>query len=363
MPVPVTNSSVADITTFYLETFEKDWTDAVRPYQNHMVARELFTKRRIKGAPSERNTFNLKVKQSGNTKSSSLFSQDSINRVDLGIKGTTKWHLQNTHFVVDEREPAFMSGSATQILDYLKMQEADMYDGFFQQNEEWAWTLPAANNDGSVYDPLPLGFPYWLVQSPTAAFGFNGGTPLNYSDVAGVDTTMYPEFKNGTFTYNSIANGDFLKKCSEALNKCDFETPHPNDGENTPERKYGMSSSFTPWHDYQDVLYASNDNIGSDAGKYRGIPTNTVGMQYFMGVPWSWVAALGDPNSPAYDSNDPVYGINWDTFLVKTYGDLFMDRKEPIRLDQAHNTIVTWMDTGYQICCRSRRQNFVARRA
>ena len=357
-------SDVGDITTFYLENYMAgSWADAVRPYQYYTTARELFTKRRQKDAPSERMTFNLKVKEAENTVADSFFKADSLNRIDLGVKGTVKWHFQKTHFMVDKREPAMLSGSETQILNYLKMQESDMYDGFFKYNEDKCWTLPTAPNDGTAGDPLPFGIPYWVVQYTTsAAFSLTNATyPTNYTGgVAGLLPATYPGWNNGTATYASMSNSDFCKKLSEALNKCRFLPPKPGFGETVPTSNYALYSSYKPFQDYEDLLYASNDDIGTDMGKYRGgKPSNETGAHVFRGVRWEWVPALSEVGGDARDLREPVYGINWDTFQVKTYGDLFMDRSEPITLDSQHNTVVQWMDTGYQICCNSRRQNFV----
>jgi len=361
----VTASQVGDITNFYLENFMQDkWADAVRPYQQYITATELFTKRRERDDASERVSFNLKVNEADNTVADSFFKEDTINRVDLGIKGEVKWHFQKTHFSVDNREPAMLSGSKTRILRYLDMMKSDMYDGFFKKNENWLWSLPAAPNDGTAGDPLPLGIPYWIVQSATAAFGFNGQHPTNYSDVGNVSSITYDQWRNGTFTYASMSNADFCKKLSEALDKCDFDAPYPMAGEEVPSRNYGLYSTYKPFQDYQDLLYASNDDIGEDMGRYRGgRPQVGIGKQTFRGVPWCWVPALDKSTSPAYDSNNPVYGINWDTFSLRTYGDIFMRRAKAINLHNAHNTVVEWMDTGYQLCCRNRRSNFVGRAA
>lgn len=365
MPAVVTSSSVEDIVTFYLENFMANtWADASRDYQHFVTASEMFTSRRKRAPISEKMTFNLKVNSADNTVADALFEPDSLNRIDLGIKGELKWSLQKTHILVDEREPAMNSGSETQILDYLKMQESDMYDGFFKRNEDWFWTLPTYPNDGSSGSPLPFGLPYWLVQSSTAAFGFNGGAPSGYSSVGGVSPTTYPKWKNGTFTYTSVSNDDFCRKLSEAVDKCHFAPPKPM-GENVPSRsKYKLYSTYYVFQRYQDLLYSMNDNIGSDAGKYRGgSPSSQIGSQNFRGIPWEWVPALTEVGGTARDLNEPIYGVNWDTFEVKTYGDWFMKRGKPIRLDNAHNVLVTWMDTGLQYCCTNRRANFVGRAA
>ena len=366
-------SDVGDITTFYLENYmAKSWADAVRPYQTHICADELFTKRRKKGAPSEKMTFNLKIRQADNTTADSFFKADSLNRVDLGVKGEVKWHFQKTHFMVDKREPAMLSGSKVQILDYLKMQESDMYDGFFQQNEEWCWNVPTAPNTGSTGDPLPFGIPYWITQSTTDAFGFNGDYPIANHDtgydtntpVGGVSSDTYSKWKNGTGRYTD-GFADFAEcsqVMSEAMDKCHFKPPRGGFGETEPQRNYGLYSTYEPFHGYETLIFSSNDVIGRDMGKWStGKPANQLGTHVFRGIQWEWVPALTEAGGAARDLWEPIYGINWDTFDIYTYGDLFMDRSEPLTIDSQHNTIVQWMDTGYQICCKNRRENFVLR--
>jgi len=362
MVASVTATNVQDVVNFYLENFMANtWADAARPYQDYTTARELFTKRRKRGAPSEKMTFNLKVNSSDNTVPDSFFKADSLNRQDLGIKGEVKWSFQKTHFMVDAREPAMNSGSELEILDYMKMQESDMYDGFFEKNEEYFWTLPASPNDGTSGDPLPFGIPYWLVSSTTAEFNFNTSLPGSYANIGNVVPATYPKWANGAFAWNSVSNDDFCRKMSEAMDKCHFRPPAPK-GESVPSRSYGLYSTYAPYQAYQDLLFNINDDIGQDAGKYRGgRPTGDLGTQHFRGIPWTWVPAMSEVGGVARDLNESIYGINWDTVEVKSYGDWFMKRGSPIILDEAHNTIVQWMDTGYQIYCKSRRQNFVGR--
>ena len=68
---------------------------------------------------SEKVTWNVKTNSAGNTTADSFFSEDSLNRIDLGKKAELKWSYQKTHMVWDRREPALRSRSETQILDYM----------------------------------------------------------------------------------------------------------------------------------------------------------------------------------------------------------------------------------------------------
>jgi hypothetical protein len=356
-------SDVGDITTFYLENFmPKTWQDIARPRQFYAVT-ELLNKRRKMEPASEKTTWNLKVNSAANTTADSFFSEDSLNRIDLGIKAELKWSYQKTHMLWDRREPALRSSSETKILDYMDMQKTDMYDGFYEQNENWFWTLPTAPNDGSAGDPVPFGVPYYVTQSSTTAFGFNGDVPTNYTTVAGVSPTTYPKWKNGTFRYTSMNNGDFSKKLGEAMDKCQFGSPRPgSDNEEEPALDFELVSSYKPWQDYQDFLFESNDTTGMDAGKYRGgRPSYSMNYQMFRGVPWSWSPAISEVSGTARDLNEPVYGLNWSTWDVCSQNGLFMEQDEPIKLNNSHNTRVVWMDTALQYRCNNRRLNFVGR--
>lgn len=354
---------IADIGNAFLEDYRPDgkWYDAQRSYRQHIGTSELFS-RRVMGAAADTFTWPLKTSAADNTVVDGFFSKDTLNRVDLSSKASGRYSLQKSHYMWDKREPAFMNKNRLEIFNYLKMQESDCYDGFFEANENFIWTLPTAPNDGSAGDILPYAIPYFLVQSTTAAFDFNGGEATGYSLTVGLEKDANSSLRNGTFTYSSI--DDMEDKLNDALDLTNFKAPYKGSaalGEDVPEMNYGIYSSRKPYKDYQTLLYASNDNIGPDYGKFRNRITGGVGPQMYRGVPWTEVPALTLVGGTARDLNEPIYGIDWSTWEVRTYGDLFMKKDEVRTLDESHNTFVAWMDTGYQICCKSFRNNFVGR--
>ena len=364
----VTASDVRDITTAFVENYMQDkWSNVVREYQHHVTADELFTKRMKRGDPSEKITFNLKTDEADNTQADSFFKKDSLNRVDLFRKGEVKWSFQKTHFLVDAREPVLNSGNKNRIFDYYLGLKQDMMDGLFKANEGFTWTNPAYPNDGSSGDPVPWGIPHWLTTyTTTSDFGLNGGAPTGYAS-AGTDSrgnvsnTLVPNWKNATFAWTSMSNSSFCKKASEALNKCDFKAPKPSKEEiETSTSNFGMYSDYSPFEDYEDALYGSNESVGEDMGRFRGgKPSGQIGYHYFRGIPWRWVAALTN-DGDAQVSSPTVYFINWSTFVCEHYGDWFMKTGTPISLDEQHNTIVQWMDTGWQMYCTNLRANCAA---
>ncbi|GAF70098.1 unnamed protein product, partial [marine sediment metagenome] len=355
---------IRDITVAYLEDFDDGWANVVRKYQHHMTADELFTQRLTEGAPSEKMTFNVKTDEAANTVADTFFDADDLNRTDLFRKGEVKWHFQKTHFVVDRREPVLRSGDKTRIFNYFEGLKNDMYDGFFEQNEVWSWTNPTAPNDGTTGKPLPFGIPHWIVNdaniSTTVALTADTPTGTWSSGVGNITSANVPFWKNWQANYSSMDNDDFCKKLSSLMRKCHFKPPKPAKEENVANfDKFALYSDETPFEDYEDALYGSNENVGEDMGRWRGgKPSTEVGTHIFRGCKWRWVPALSEAGD-AQLSASAVYAINWETFKVNSYGDLFMDMDDPLVIDSQHNTLVQWMDTGWQMCCTNRRANGV----
>jgi hypothetical protein len=362
--VGLTTQDILDIGNAYLEDHDgpdAKLHDASRLYRKHIGTSELWARKKT-GAPADSFTWNIKTGSADNTQLDGLFSKDNLNRTDLTSKATGRYSMQKTHFLYDRREPAFMSGSKTQIYDYLKTQEWDMYDGFFEQNEEYVWTVPTAPNTGTTGDIAPYGIPSQIVQDTTQAFGFNGGDHSTYSDTFGLVKDNNVKLRNGTATYSSADQMEEV--LNDALDLCSFEPPYKGSsalGEDVPDMNYGLYSSRKPYKDYQTLLYASNDNIGADMGKYRNRATGGAGPQQYRGVPWYEVPALSLVGGAVRDLNEPIYGLDWSTWEIRTYGGMFMQKDEVIKLNDSHNTFVCWMDTGYQMICKSFRNNFVLR--
>ena len=357
-----TASNIRDITNAFLEANMKDeWGNVARTYQHHVTADELFTKRMKTGAPSEKVTFNLKTDEADNTTPDSFFNADSLNRTDLFRKGEVKWSFQKTHFMVDRREPVLMTGKREQLFDYYNGLKSDMYDGFFKQNEIYMWTNPTAPNDGTAGHPLPYGVPHWIVSDNniSTTVALTGDTPTGYSTVANVSSSNVANWKNWQVNWSAMDNSDFCRKLETMLLNCNFRPPKPVKEEKVPDmgtlKMYSDRDSFL---DYGDALYGSNENVGKDMARFRGgKPSDKVGVHYYNGIEWVYVPALTTGDAAA--AAQTVYLINWSTFQAETYGDLFMSVDEPLTIDSQHNTIATWMDSGWQMYCCNRRANGV----
>ncbi len=360
--------SILDLTIAYIDdNMPNTWHDAARLYTKSIFATYFLQKSRIKRrTPSEKYTFNLKVGKSRGTRPTGFFDTLAPPRTDLAKKGEVGWTWQDSSFVIDIREPCWNGqGKELEQFDYLEMQEQDLMDGFFEQNDEWLLSLPAGPNDGSDGHPVPFGLPYILTPSTTAAFGFNGGLPSGYTSKFGIDVSndRYKGYRNGTFTMSAITDMDGLIKMETANKKCNWKSYKKVSPETEPgeaESDYLIISHEDWYFDYSKYLKTHNDEVGMDGGKYSS-GRKALDSHIFQGIEWIYAEQFSDDDSTAYDTTKPMYGVNLSTFEINTYGDWWMKRKKPVFQSDAPNVAVIVMDTGFSISAPAVRNSWRAR--
>ncbi len=371
MSQAIYNQNVADAVLAFHKTYLTDknkiW-NLGRDFRNYYFGK-LETER-MKTRSKDGKSFHIPYLMNGysNVQLDSFFNPDSLNRQDLGEEATVYWSMQKTHFAVDRREPGWGSNaSPSMIYNYLELQSVNMMDKFYDANERFIWTLPTDPNDGSAGQVAPWGIPYWVVQRKPAAVGPNGGTPCSYTNVAGLRRTTYPKQRNYTATSAAMSHADFVKKAAEMIDMMLWKPARTSSMEQAANYRFEMVSGYQPFQQYQDLVTASNDNLGFDMGKYRGdVP---YGTQIFRGVVWSWTDALTSATLPdgttnaAFDSKHPVYLLDWSTWELVGADGWYKKINEPITLDNPHNTVVVNMDTIYNLFCHNPRANGVIRTA
>lgn len=356
---------ILDIGNAYIEDFmPKTWYDAARKYTKSIFATYFLQKGRVKRkTPSEKGTFNIKVGRNEGTRATGFFDKLAPPRTDLFKKGEFYWTWQDSSFLLDIREPSFQrQGAELEQFDYLKGQEQDMFDGFFEKNDEWILSLAAAPNDGEDGHPVPWGLPYMITPSTTAEVGRNGQNPSTYDDKYGIDTSLekYKGYRNTTFTLSAISDTDGLAKMEKAMRRCDFKSYKKVSPESEPTCDFLILSHPDWFYDYSTYLKTHNDNVQRDGGRYAAGKSSLAGHVY-QGVDWIEVEQFADDESLAYDATKPIYGLDLSTIEICTYGDWFMKKKKAIMQTDAPNTAAIVMDSGYNIVLRSARSNFRGR--
>src|SRR3990167_11460855 len=120
----------------------------------------------------------LHVKKNSSFQDSELFGIDAPERTNLLTTATEPWTKSTVNFAYDIDEEAFMGDEWQIIVDYLDVQNHAMYMEWYEKMDTRMWLAPTSS---SAESRRPLGIPYWIQKSSTAAFGFNGGDPPGFA--------------------------------------------------------------------------------------------------------------------------------------------------------------------------------------
>ena len=356
----LTAEQINDVIVAYHDAQDKDkWNNASRKYQRCPTYAE-FSARRETGDAAPTFSWNVATGTYDNVEYDSLYGKDSLNRENVFEKATSRYSMQKTHYLVDRREPAMRSNSPSRMFNYIDGHRAVMYDNFIERNEEFLWKNPTNPNDGTAGDVEVFGiFHYLTLTNATSTFGFNGGEAAGYNATAGLVKDDNENLRNGNGTFNSIDELDDL--LNDALDLSYFNPPYKGSaalGEITPNMDYRLWSTRKWYTAYSKYLYTMNDNIGRDAGKFRGELTKEGGVMHYRGVPWTWIPAISKVGGAVRDLNESVCGLDLSTWSMMDYDGMWMDLDESRPVDDAHNVYKTFMDTGYQLVCKNFRGNF-----
>lgn len=363
----VNPEDIPDVVTAYLAAVNpQEYADVARNRQSSIFADMFVSNPIVEKKEKKASTYRVEFmnKRYNNNRAKNIDTPDSPNRGTLHTYGSVNMTFQDTHMIVNKLEPAFTAGSEQEVVNYLDLHLANMYDAFFEWNDDRLFQLPTAPNDDV---PVFWSIPYYVVPYTTGdvGFGFNGGNPSGYSDVATLDrsTAANAGLKNGTGEFTTVDQMDFCRIGAEAFQKCRFKPYYSvakdRAKEKVPENRFHFFSDFTLWQEYQDIAYTSNDNIGTDQGKYRGGATGKANI--FMNANWDWVPdRLESGSETAVIGTRYFYGLDLSTWEMHHYGDWFMRfEKNAIRLEDSHNMLISWMDTAFQLFCNNPRHNFV----
>lgn len=334
-----------DFVELTLNRFKKDeWIDISMPLQEYKFAGRVFSAKKRAERGGVRLDWKLRHKNQGTAKHSGLFAVDDTNRVNVMTKGLMEWSKQTVNYIYDVDEDAFQSGPET-IIREMQLHEQGLYNDFFALMEDAMWTAPAS----SALDPMPpSGIPFWLQKN--ASLGFNGGDPAGWSSGAGsIATATFPRWKNYSGTYVQVSREDLVEK---VVNACDFTYF-------TPVRSYAEIGGGKPDYEFCTVhsvlatmrrtLQASNDNLGVDVARYaEGV--------LMKSIPVTWVPALTETTSNAYDSQAPFYGINWKKFEYFFKSGRNMTKHPPKMAGNQHTVRERHMDNWGNFVCYDRRQ-------
>ena len=343
---------IDDFVELTLNRFEYDaWTDLSLEYPEYIYP-ELMRQFRKNEEGGPHIQFEVKVRNSGNWRQTGLYAPDQTDVRDVMINGKVPWKMQTGNFSYDIYEDAFQSNNYQTIVKLLRVREHDMLTSGVEHNEEQIWSAP----DGPTDELNTWGIPAWIVMSPTVNGGLQqgahvGGNPAAFpTGIAGINSDVYPRWRNWAFGYRKVTRDDFVKKAKRAQRYTRFRAPIRHKSTDMGMPKHCAYTTLNVVEELEELAEDRNDNLGKDVARY--MDEVTVG-----GVPYKHVFHLTETAV-----NDPVYGMNWQKIRPVVKRGCFEKRHKPERSAKQHTVREVHMDSFWNLICKDRRSLYGAER-
>ena len=337
----------ADLLTTTLEHLETStWADIVVDNQRHIAMPKVLRDKRVMWGSGHGHQFNVRLFSNNAARNVRLNEVDNPTTADTQKTGSVPWRHSECHWALEERIIA-MNRAPSRLVSLLQSSEVDAMTDLAELMETNFWSKPASSTD----ELKPYGVPYWITTTGySTTGGFNGGRPVGFTDVGGLDPNTYSRWKNWTTQYVNVSKADLVRKWREAAVKTEFRPPVEGPFSNMAS-DYGFFTDYTVLGTLEELLESQNDNLGNDVASKDG-------MTVFRRIPVEWVPWF-DNNSGTTDTTNPIYGINWSVFKCAFLSGEYMRKTDVAPHPLHHRTLTQYTDCTYQFVCNDRRRNFV----
>lgn len=330
--------------------------DISLPLQEYKYASRLFEGDLKKEVMSTSQCkWKIKVRTNDNFQVVGLYHRDSSNRVNVLDEGSLKWGLTTNNYHYDIDEEIFQTGGK-QIYDYLESLERDLMTSFYSGMEDIMFGAGPSSSTQSPFPPVSL--LYWITSTSdsttenNATEGFTGAAPVGWSDVGGISTTTYDQWKNRSFPYVTFDRDDAIEKTIRSMDLCEFKPPVERpDIVQQARPNWELLTTYSRIATARRLLQLGNDNIGNDLAAHSG----TVMIR---GVPMDWVPAWTNSASVNARTDGIILGVNWNTFRAYRAAGRVMRKNKAFQHPEMSKVRVRTMDDSVQIVCFNRRANF-----
>lgn len=278
---------------------------------------------------------------SGAARHVGLLDPDVVNISDVLVQMNVPWRQCKTSWGFIFQETLMNRGEAM-VTNIIKPRRIDAMISLVEEFENKAWAAPSSSSDKTN----PYGLPYWVVKNATT--GFNGGAPSGWTDVAGVNLTTTPTFKNYTAAYTAVSKPDLVKKMRTAKRAIGFKSPvDVNDYRSGKGERFKIYVNESVFTQFEDIGESQNENLGRDIASIEGFDLS------FRGHSIRWVPKLDA------DTTNPVYMIDHSTFYPVCLKGDWMRESDAMRSPDNHDVYQIFLDNSYNYICVDRRRNAV----
>jgi len=359
----VTPQDVADLVASILPDLDRmNWEQIAQPLQDYEMMSHWLKDDKIVFGDGIAIRKNLLTQLSGQAAShTGMTDTDDVDIPDLMDDIIVPWRHAQTKWGYHYQTDILMNRGQSRINDTVKPRRQAAMIELAGELEKKAWQVP------STTDKLnPYGLPYWVVYNATT--GFNGGYPTGpdgvaWTNIAGLDLTQSPNFRNYTAQYTAVSKDDLLPKMRTALRLTNFRSPISREEMSTKrgnDRRYYCNEATCSA--FEQIGEAQNENLGRDlapytAGSGHGGVQDVDGTITFKKNPIVWVPQLDDTTVfPTTIANAPIYQIDHAVFYPYCLKGDYLRETGPVVAPNQHNMYRVFIDLTYNILCTNRRR-------
>lgn len=355
----ITIEQAIDLGYATLQSFNKDDLELTLKHQTYeFVNRHLTADRRLRDGGDVVKDY-ISLKDTGNAKHVRMYETDTPNVANVDREITVNWVHAKTSFSYSRKELSMNLGNKTRIYNLLKQRRLNCYRELADLLEEAAWKTPSAADD----DLAPYGVPGWIVQADADSvtgnfYGYLGDfttsddseSGMSYVGGLGCTSTVNNRWANYYADHNDNLDDSFLKLLRRAFRKTKFQAPKVASQAIDPHSdfsNFALYSNDEVIGELEELLFKSDDKIGSDLGKYAG-------SVVYKGIPIRYIDMLDDELTYVYGGN-PFFGVNHNHFKATVLkGEDFTVDKPMNKVGQ--NLVFTvYVDLTYAYTCDNRR--------
>jgi hypothetical protein len=358
----ITPQDVADLVQSILPDLDPmNWEQIAQTLQDYVLMSHWLRDDKVtfEGGIAVRK--NLLATTSGAASHTGMTDTDDVDIPSVMDDIIVPWRHAQTKWAYHYQTDILMNVGKAKINDTVKpRRQAAMID-LALELEGKAWQVPSVNDKLN-----PYGLPYWVVANATT--GFNGGYPtgpdsVQWTNIAGLDLTQTPNFRNYTAQYTAVSKDDLLPKMRTALRATNFRSPISKEEMSTPrgrDRRYYCNESVCSA--FEQIGEAQNENLGRDlapmtAGAGFGGVQDVDGTLTFKKNPIVWAPALDDTTIfPTSIANAPVYQIDHAVFFPFCLKGDYLRETGPVAAPNQHNMYRCFIDLTYNFVCTNRRR-------
>lgn len=317
-------------------------TEIATDLQRFTFMNQVMNDAQVKTATGKSFSWKIMVNDNGAAANVGLGYQDNPTDVDTLVDATADWRNIKTDWATIKQANAMNSGPE-QIVDNKLMQEKAAMISLVQLMEQNCWGPSVTSSDTLT----PWGIKTWVTR-PTSytADGFTGGLITGGPTSLGISPTTYPRWKNWHFQYTNVTDDDFVRRCNKAIEFTKFESPVDGIPKLGGASKRAFYSNYGLIGPLQELLKASNENLGMDITKYLG--SVIINRMPLIRVPYLEA-----------DTTNPIYGINSGDVCIYRLKGYWMRKVHFEDYPGQHNVMADFVDSTYQMVFFNRRSQFV----